>query len=579
MLQINSGKLFKREVGRTNHLRGVLYSNLELRYGYDVVTAAGTLRQTDGPRGSRAIVFEIDERIEAPEDGPEFLISHTIAPYLADFSALATFGLKALVSPDPGLVERLASPDPGLASYHPPRQFVRRYFDERIPMQHADVAPFAALVDQLIALDRRTFLGSMRAIRTFVAGLHRMRDDLGLAYTLLVSAVESLAQDFDGHQTRWEDVDERRRRPVDAALKRASRTTTANVREAIRATEHSSLARRYRAFVLSPVDADYFREPSLVAGGAIARHELEEALRQAYALRSRYVHNLRPLPDAIELASSVQEVTGIGRRPVLTFEGLVRLTRHVIARFIAAGPTIEREPYDYTRELSGVIIAPLAPEMWVGRPLTRAQEAKQRLEGHLEQLVQVITTTGKATVTDLQPIFPEMERFAKVNKAHRTTLLTLYALFAYTFLKPEQRPAGLDALFNKHMREIGAPSSEALVARTIFGSLNEWPIETHQDALDRYFVQRSTPSGLHAPRLFDAMLCLALAERYRQAKRPTDARACLARAVESCPGHHVLKDLEAGFSPRRRIKWREALLPGLKPRKRSPRKAAQPPSA
>src|SRR5260221_6767900 len=110
-------------------------------------------------------------------------------------------------------------------------------------MQRTDVAPFATLVDQLIALDRHTFLGAMRAIRTFVAGLHRMRDDLGLAYTLLVSAVESLAQDFDGHETRWEDVDERRRRPIDAALRRASRTTAANVREAVRAIEHSSLAR------------------------------------------------------------------------------------------------------------------------------------------------------------------------------------------------------------------------------------------------------------------------------------------------------------------------------------------------
>jgi len=46
MLQINSGKLFARRIGRTNHLRGVLYSNLELFYGYDVVTAAGSLRET-----------------------------------------------------------------------------------------------------------------------------------------------------------------------------------------------------------------------------------------------------------------------------------------------------------------------------------------------------------------------------------------------------------------------------------------------------------------------------------------------------------------------------------------------------
>jgi len=193
MLQINSGKLFSRGIGRTNHLRGVLYSNLELFYGDDVVTAAGSLRETDGRRGNRAIVYEIDENIEATEIGPGVLVSHTIAPFLEDFSALATFGLRAIVSSDADVVDRLTSTGAGLASYHPPRQFVRRYFDDRIPLQQSEIAPFAEFVDRLIALDRRTFLAAMRAIRTFVSGLHRMRDDLALAYTLLVSAVESLA--------------------------------------------------------------------------------------------------------------------------------------------------------------------------------------------------------------------------------------------------------------------------------------------------------------------------------------------------------------------------------------------------
>lgn len=50
MLQINSGKLFQNGIGRTNSLRGVLYTNLKLPWQRDVVTAAGTLRETDGGR-------------------------------------------------------------------------------------------------------------------------------------------------------------------------------------------------------------------------------------------------------------------------------------------------------------------------------------------------------------------------------------------------------------------------------------------------------------------------------------------------------------------------------------------------
>jgi hypothetical protein len=49
MLQIASGKLYPDGVGRTNHLRGILYSNIVLagRESTTIVTAAGTLLQVD----------------------------------------------------------------------------------------------------------------------------------------------------------------------------------------------------------------------------------------------------------------------------------------------------------------------------------------------------------------------------------------------------------------------------------------------------------------------------------------------------------------------------------------------------
>ncbi len=568
MLQINSGKLYTRCVGRTNQLRGVLYSNLELCYGKDVPTAAGTLRETDGIRGNRAIVYEIEERIETAKVEPGILVSHTIAPFLTDFSALASFGLRAIVSPDPAVVERLTSTGPGLASYDPPSKFARRYFDEHRPLQDNEIAPFSAFVDQLIALDRKTFLAAMRAIRTFVTGLHRMRDDLALAYTLFVSAVESLAQEFDGYSTHWHDIDERKRKVVDKALARASARTRDGVREAILSTEHVSLARRYRAFVLKHVGGDYFRASGLVPGGAIARHELEEALKQAYALRSRYVHNIRELPDALTLAHGHREMAEVDRRPVLSFEGLIRLTHHVISAFVAAGNKVEREPYDYTLEQSGVAMVPLAPELWVGRPLRKAADARQRLEGHLGQIVSMLAGQEKVSITDLRPIYPDIERLAKSSGvANRIRLLTLYALFA-ALLSKDDRSESLDALLQQHSAKMSEPSNEALVMGTLFGSLDAWHLETHKETLENYFEERSKPGGLHAPKLLDAAMCLALAERYRKERDFDAALDWLGRAVETHPGCPAVAALETDFSRRKQIDWRSALLPKLTKAKR-----------
>lgn len=122
MLQINTGKLFTRGVGRTNRLRGVLYTNLYLRDD-PIVTAAGTLLGTNSLRENLFLVYELDERIEEEPVGPGVLVSHGIEPFLVDFSAVASFSFDAVVSPEAALVDRLLSTKPSLASYAPPCDF------------------------------------------------------------------------------------------------------------------------------------------------------------------------------------------------------------------------------------------------------------------------------------------------------------------------------------------------------------------------------------------------------------------------------------------------------------------------
>jgi hypothetical protein len=118
MLQINTGKLFTRGVGRTNSLRGVHYSNLRLpRRTEKIETDAGSILSTDGRQGNRAIVFEMEERIEAAEEGPSVLISHTIAPFLSEFSTVASFFLNVLMSPDPDLVAQLINGRAGFNTF------------------------------------------------------------------------------------------------------------------------------------------------------------------------------------------------------------------------------------------------------------------------------------------------------------------------------------------------------------------------------------------------------------------------------------------------------------------------------
>lgn len=567
MLQINTGKLFSREVGWTNSLRGVLYSNLRLACEHDLITAAGTLRETDGVRGSRAIVFEIEERMEAQEISPGVLHSHTIAPFLEDFASVATFGLRCIMSPSSGTVDRLLSSKASTRYLPPAGQFIRRYFDDEIYLRSEEFQPFALFVDELLALDRKSFLASMSAIRTFVSALHRLTEDVSLAYALMVSAVESLAQSFDGHEPTWANVNERLRRPLNKVLEDAPAELADSVRSAISSFEHQSIKRRYRAFVLKQVDSTYFRKGDALIGRPIARCEIDEALGNAYDLRSKYLHRLAELPDALTHPYEHWEVTTVNRKPVLTFQGLARLTHHAISSFIQNAPKVEKEPYDYTLEQSGVVQMQWAPQYWISRPLENEKEAKERFEGFLQQLTPVLCREKNAQISDLRPILPDIENLLPNSSAEcRPVLIMLYAMFVLTLPKSE-RPENFSNLLEMY-DPVGNPtSSAALIAGTLLGSLDEWSIEDHTNAHDKYLAERSRPNGLHAPRIVDAAISLKLAERFRQLKQYDRSKELISLAVENLPGNPKLVALERNFSPRASIKWQAALLPGLVARK------------
>ncbi|MGB7076466.1 MAG: hypothetical protein WBD53_04705, partial [Xanthobacteraceae bacterium] len=297
MLQINSGKLYQRGVGRRNQLRGVLYTNLNLR-GIDepIATQAGTLLPADSRHNPNTVVYELVEQMETDLVAPGVLISHTVEPYLQDFSAVLAFTLRVICTPDADLASRLLSGRRSLAVLTPPSKLLRRIFDQQVWCQKDDAVELVSFVQKLIGLERRSFLAAMRAIRTYVTGLHRVVDDLELAYTLLVASMESLAQDFDAHDATWSDIEEAKRNAVDKALEGSEESLAQRVRGALIAVEHVALARRFREFVLDHLEPRYFREGAVGRAGALGRSDLSDALQEAYNLRSRYIHNLRTLP-------------------------------------------------------------------------------------------------------------------------------------------------------------------------------------------------------------------------------------------------------------------------------------------
>lgn len=439
----------------------------------------------------------------------------------------------------------------------PPAKLVRKVFDKEIIFNENDDKLLNGFIDDLIGLKRKSFLAVMRAIRTYVTGLHRVADDLELAYTLMVASLESLAQDFDGHTAQWSDYEQGRRQRIDKALKDADEVTADRVRDAILKGEHVALKRRFREFILAHLPDSYFLESGPV--GAPGRLDLRDALKEAYDLRSKYVHRLQNLPQLLDTDLSYRETIRSGHATFLTLEGLARVARHVILEFVARQPKCETEHYDFRLERFGIMSAEMAPQYWIWQ---EAGFVKGRYRKYfcalLDQAAAHMLT--KQPITDMRKISAKIEKILSgLREEDRRTSAAIYLLFN-SFLQPDERTAQFAEVHRTCTKILTDPSIEALCLHLLFGMTPTWALVSQQEVLDTYFETRNQKSGLRVPELFEAGMVLSLAERYRVGGDIPQAKALLDFAAVNILHVGPLAMLATDFDPEVAINWR-VLLP------------------
>ena len=515
MLQIASGKLFSQDPAQRNDLRGIVHTNLQLYNRAPLETVAGRLLPTSFLRDTTTAVYELTELIEhAPAAG--VVASYGIDPYLSDFAALVSFALNVTCTPDPELTRRLTSHQPSPLVDVPPRSLVRRAFDSQVWCQDEDVSKLGKFVDDLIGLQRKAYLASMRAIRNYVTGLHRLADDPELTYTLLVASIESLAQGFDSHRPDWEDYPESKRRKIESALEQADNQITARVQHALLEIEQLAARRRFCDFALDHLRPSYFREEASGLDNPMGRADIPGALKQAYELRSRHIHELQELPTLLTTGFHHGESLSIGGITMLTFQGMTRLARHVISEFIRRQPKVDTEPCDYRQQRSGIVEVPLASKYWIGRvkDLT-ASSGQKRLEGFLVQATAGLRQGRDAAVTDLRDVLVEVERMLpSIRETRRRPFLALYVLFNRLAIT-ETPMENYDTVIARYGAAVESPCVEAMVLHLLQGTVPEWPLEEHQAIHDAYLRDQGKRNCLSLPPELKAGLSLALAERYR----------------------------------------------------------------
>ncbi len=554
MLQISSGKFYETadpdQLYVTTH-HGVLYTNY-LFLGDRTTTPVGDLLPAARSGDLQTIVCNVTERL--PKRGGQIRAGDIVSvgpdTLIHDFAALISFRLNITCTPDRDLAQRLiAAQHPPLGIPALPRNYVTRVFNATIPYRNQEVAELGPFITDLISLERKWYSGIMRAIRRYVTAMHRIADDLDLAYALLVASIESLAQEFDGFSPTWNDYDHKKRKNVDEALQGAPDDVRERVRQTLLASEHTALKKRFCAFCNHHLQPTFFRTEATDEQYPAGRTELEKALRNAYDLRSKYIHALSPLPKLLASGHWHTDIQIIDSLPFLTLHGLARVARHVIMDFIRIAPKVEHETFDYTSDYPNLLRMSLAPEYWIHNADTYSlQTSRAVLNGFLSQV-----SAGKLDptrkITDIRAVQRKIESLLPTlaKPAQKIPMLALHYLFT-NYLRDEEAQTAATFL-QPYLHYFDQPSIDSLLVHLLGGQQTpEWPLDITDTLMAEYGAQRFQRNGLDAGPLIGAALTLWVAEMHRAAGDLARSRELVAQAVEEYPQQKALYAFERDLS-------------------------------
>lgn len=494
------------------------------------------------------MTYEFEEKIEG-QPGEGILKSRNIDSYLYEYCAHLSFASNSFCSPDRIEVERLTSGQLSFSIHYPPSHYIREFFDTDRTLDDRGAELITCHFDKAIALHRKTYVAVTKSINTFISGLQRTFDSLETAYSLIVASLESLAAfHFQMKPTIWEDYNSENRKKFEAALQGAEEETIQAVKDVILGIEHTSLSRKFIEFVKEHIDDSFFREEASPIH-PIQKTDLSDLLKQAYNIRSGYLHQLEEIPRLISYGNASGDFCIIRKKPIPTLYGIAKLARHVINNFVDRQPKITHEPHDYTLEQVNVLEIDLSPEYWIGKTETlRSLPSLKRLEGVSSHIAEKAWNDNREPTIDLRPLaakfFSEKRTLKKDDIRNHLTSFVFYN----AWIDEEYEIPNLDPLLQEYKDLFDNTLPNNLILSLI--NAIQWTAEEYSRCMDYYFSQRNNKTGIRLHSKLELIIILRLAEEHRKKEDHVNLERLIKLAIETHPGRAALLELEKTLDTR-----------------------------
>ncbi len=507
MLQIISGKFFSSGPLHIFKAKGITYANFS--WVAPIETCVATLEPVEiASCGITPYVISYTNQIEKEKgDRQASLVRIGDAEIMQQFECIATFGLGCLFDNDRWELEFACRSQPKDSSdAFVPQHFVPRFFSRSNMGKKEEVERFVTLVKKLIGLPRKKYLAVVTSLETLRHSLLVLSHNIDMAYSLLVYCLESLSQEFDDFQPVWEDYDETVRRQLNSVLAEIEAVKAQQIRSTLISAAQLRLQKRFTEFIAAHISETFFTDEANGCQDAIRPSELRRALRNAYYIRSKYVHLLKSIPGHLRmLRLPDSDVFRWGAEPHLTFSGLLRVARHAISQFIERGECVEREGYDWRRDLPGIITLKMDPQYWIWRTDDfQPKYAHQRLSGFLAMYQDYLTDNkGVTDLTDIMGKYEQLLPMAK--KDDKAAMLALYALFNGLATEAKRSPR-YEQTMKQHGSLLDECRIETVVTRILSGQSLPWSVENVAETLEEHRNRRFAKTSIQIPVLIEISL-------------------------------------------------------------------------
>jgi len=514
MLQIISGKFFKSDDRHIHNAKGITYSNYS--WVQPIKTCVATLEPVDIYMPVSSYVINYVNQIEKEKIQGFSLVQIGDAEIVQQFQLLCIFGLKAFFDTDRSYVEINCRKNPKSSSdTYLPSIFVHRFFESQIMGQMNEIETFIKFVDKVIGLPRKKYLVVINCLNNFSYALQVLNYNLDLAYSMLIYSLESLSQSFDDFEPTWEDYYPEIKNELNSCFSRIDPSLSGEIRKILLSSSNLRLKQRFINFITDYISDSFFTDEAINTQSTLRKSELKQALGNAYAMRSKYAHQLKPIQEQLRIPQVARGdvFRWHSENPYLTFGGLTRLAYHVINNFIWKQEYLKNEEYDWRRDLPGIVKLEIAPQYWIWKDegFTPSQSTR-RFSGFLSHLQEAILSNSP--LVDLRKLLEKYESLIPTAKQeYKVPMLAMYYLYHFYIGQEAKRP-NYEKFLEQHEDVFNECCIEMMIVHLLPGQEWPWNVDKCVSHYDRYKEQKFSKNALVIPSLIELSLIVKIANVY-----------------------------------------------------------------